>query len=60
MTPSSSNPGRVERPESQLSLYHLPNPEMLANPNPRFHRLRALAAAALRPQQAREAGALWQ
>ena len=40
MTPGSSTPNRVERPDSALSLYHLLDPEVLANPYPLFHRLR--------------------
>ena len=40
MAPSSSIPARVERPDAALSLYHLLDPEVLANPYPLFHRLR--------------------
>ena len=38
--PSSPTPSRVERPDAALSLYHLLDPEVLANPYPLFHRLR--------------------
>jgi len=38
--PSSSIPSRVERSDSALSLYHLLDPEVLANPYPLFARLR--------------------
>jgi len=31
---------RVERPDAPLSLYHLLDPAVLANPYPLFHRLR--------------------
>lgn len=37
---SNSTPSRVERPDTVLSLYHLLDPEVLANPYPLFHRLR--------------------
>ena len=40
MTPTTSVPSRVERPDAALSLYHLLDPEVLANPYPLFHRLR--------------------
>ena len=40
MTPSSTTPGRIERADAPLSLYHLLDPEVLANPYPLFHRLR--------------------
>jgi cytochrome P450 len=40
VTPSSSIPPRVERADSALSLYHLLDPAVLANPYPLFHRLR--------------------
>lgn len=40
MTPSSTTPTRVERADAPLSLYHLLDPEVLANPYPLFHRLR--------------------
>jgi surfactin family lipopeptide synthetase A len=36
----TSNPSRVERPDAVLSLYHLLDPEVLANPYPLFRRLR--------------------
>ena len=38
--PSSPTPSRVERPDAALSLYHLLDPAVLANPYPLFHRLR--------------------
>ncbi len=38
--PSSPTPSRVERPDAVLSLYHLLDPEVLANPYPLFQRLR--------------------
>lgn len=41
MTLSSTTSLRVERPEAALSLYHLLDPEVLANPYPLFHRLRS-------------------
>ena len=37
---SASTPSRVERPDTALSLYHLLDPQVLANPYPLFHRLR--------------------
>ncbi len=40
MTPASTTPGRAERADAPLSLYHLLDPEVLANPYPLFHRLR--------------------
>lgn len=40
MTPTTSTPSRVERPDAALSLYHLLDPEVLGNPYPLFHRLR--------------------
>ena len=40
MNPTTSVPARVERPDAALSLYHLLDPEVLANPYPLFHRLR--------------------
>jgi cytochrome P450 len=40
MTPTASTSDRVERADSPLSLYHLLDPEVLANPYPLFHRLR--------------------
>jgi pimeloyl-[acyl-carrier protein] synthase len=40
VTPTSTIPARVERPDAPLSLYHLLDPEVLANPYPLFHRLR--------------------
>ena len=40
MTPASTTPGRAERSDAPLSLYHLLDPEVLANPYPLFHRLR--------------------
>jgi pimeloyl-[acyl-carrier protein] synthase len=40
VTPSSTTPTRVERADAPLSLYHLLDPEVLANPYPLFHRLR--------------------
>jgi len=36
----SSTRSRAERPDAALSLYHLLDPEVLANPYPLFHRLR--------------------
>ena len=39
MTPGSTMP--VERADAALSLYHLLDPEVLANPYPLFHRLRS-------------------
>jgi cytochrome P450 len=38
--PPSSTTSRSERPDAALSLYHLLDPEVLANPYPLFHRLR--------------------
>ncbi len=38
--PSSPTPSRVDRPDAALSLYHLLDPEVLANPYPLFQRLR--------------------
>jgi cytochrome P450 len=40
LTPTSTTPGRAERSDVPLSLYHLLDPEVLANPYPLFHRLR--------------------
>ena len=40
MTLSPTTPSRVERPDAALSLYHLLDPEVLANPYPLFQRLR--------------------
>ncbi len=40
MTTSPTPPTRVERSDSALSLYHLLDPAVLANPYPLFHRLR--------------------
>jgi pimeloyl-[acyl-carrier protein] synthase len=40
VTPSPTTPARVERADVPLSLYHLLDPEVLANPYPLFHRLR--------------------
>ena len=37
---SGSTTSRIERPDAVLSLYHLLDPEVLANPYPLFHRLR--------------------
>ncbi|MGA8431127.1 MAG: amino acid adenylation domain-containing protein [Candidatus Sulfotelmatobacter sp.] len=39
-TTSSSAPSRTERPDAVLSLYHLLDPEVLADPYPLFDRLR--------------------
>jgi surfactin family lipopeptide synthetase A len=39
-TPSSSGKSRAERPDAALSLYHLLDPEVLADPYPLFERLR--------------------
>lgn len=38
--PSITPTSRAERPDTALSLYHLLDPEVLANPYPLFHRLR--------------------
>jgi len=38
--PPTPTPSRVERADAALSLYHLLDPEVLANPYPLFHRLR--------------------
>jgi amino acid adenylation domain-containing protein len=40
MTLDSATPPRVERANAALSLYHLLDPAVLANPYPLFHRLR--------------------
>jgi len=40
MTLPSATPFRVDRANAALSLYHLLDPEVLANPYPLFHRLR--------------------
>ena len=40
MTLLPQTPADVARPDSTLSLYHLLDPEVLANPYPLFHRLR--------------------
>ena len=40
MSAGTTPVSRVENPESALSLYHLLDPEVLANPYPLFHRLR--------------------
>jgi cytochrome P450 len=40
VTVSPTTPARVERADAPLSLYHLLDPEVLANPYPLFHRLR--------------------
>jgi amino acid adenylation domain-containing protein len=40
MTLRSATPSRVERADAALSLYHLLDPEVLADPYPLFHRLR--------------------
>ncbi len=37
---SGSTTSRIQRPDAVLSLYHLLDPEVLANPYPLFHRLR--------------------
>ena len=41
MSSSTKNPSSVERHDSALSLYHLLEPEVLANPYPLFRRLRS-------------------
>ena len=41
MSSSTKTPPRPESRDSALSLYHLLEPEVLANPYPLFHRLRA-------------------
>jgi aspartate racemase len=41
MTLDSTAPSRVERTNAALSLYHLLDPEVLANPYPLFHRMRS-------------------
>jgi len=41
MTLDSAAPSRVERAHAALSLYHLLDPEVLANPYPLFHRMRS-------------------
>ena len=38
--PSGSTTSRIEKPDAALSLYHLLDPEVLANPYPLYHRLR--------------------
>jgi amino acid adenylation domain-containing protein len=40
MTLGSVTPSRADRADAALSLYHLLDPEVLANPYPLFHRLR--------------------
>jgi aspartate racemase len=40
MSPDSQPVSRLENPGAALSLYHLLDPEILANPYPLFHRLR--------------------
>jgi len=40
MSPDSQPVSRIENPGTALSLYHLLDPEILANPYPLFHRLR--------------------
>ncbi|HZQ23241.1 MAG TPA: cytochrome P450 [Terriglobales bacterium] len=40
MPPGTQSASRVENPDAALSLYHLLDPEVLANPYPLFHRLR--------------------
>src|SRR5205085_4171764 len=41
MTMYSSGPSTRERQDPTLSLYHLLDPEVLANPYPLYHRLRS-------------------
>lgn len=41
MSSSGKTPPRLENREAALSLYHLLDPEVLANPYPLFHRLRS-------------------
>jgi cytochrome P450 len=40
MTSNTATPSRANRPEPPLGLYHLLDPEVLANPYPLYHRLR--------------------